>query len=618
MPTTLERLKLAGELWATRQALAATVDTKRTIIYRRKIAGLRDALLGRAAISLDNLDLFNPSITLPILNRYMDSLADAAPEDKGLAAEYLRVILKRMGGVAGWGDVADVLSRATEFERDGADKTRGPVFARFHDAGRESAYALAEKAKGMVEERKRLIAEIDARYGAEHKRLSDELNQIIAEIQERYSAVTKRLMHSDRDGLSDEEFEALKAERNSIAKEYETAQARFIEDKYNPALNAIKAERANLKTGLSEHGAVLILELLEQSPVSHATATAWANTQTITKAAANRLKKLGYDLEQVRRDMAEFYRLTGGRLAGITIDSSGDKRANATGVEDFKIGQVNLGSQFDKRVLFHELAHHMENDPAAKTASNGFLEKRRRSDKTVSLRRLTGNKRYDTNERVYEDDFFNPYVGKQYSNEVTEVFSMGIESFSDPEVLAARVAYDPEMFAMLLGYLKTTPHPLYATVKAINAQANDANTELQEAAANELEMALDRLAATVEIVDDGTGWMGDMDTYQMRMFMEYEGGKDIKYIGNYSHELLIYSSNAVRDWFSSRKKKGFAVARLYLNGSIGTFRFPNSSMRDLKAQIAVYRSTDQWHWDNVAERNLPKLKELAGMSGANI
>ena len=41
---------------------------------------------------------------------------------------------------------------------------------------------------------------------------------------------------------------------------------------------------------------------------------------------------------------------------------------------------INIGSYFNKRVLWHELSHFIENDPVAMAASNGFLLSRRESD----------------------------------------------------------------------------------------------------------------------------------------------------------------------------------------------------------------------------------------------
>jgi hypothetical protein len=130
-----------------------------------------------------------------------------------------------------------------------------------------------------------------------------------------------------------------------------------------------------------------------------------------------------------------------------------------------------LGQKFDKRVLFHELAHLLEQDPAAQQAAQGFLIKRRTSTTTKSLRKMTGNKGYRPTEEAYPDSFIDPYIGKYYERGETEVFSMGVESFSHPSLLALRIAKDPEMFALVAGFLQSAQNPLFLAMKRLYAQA---------------------------------------------------------------------------------------------------------------------------------------------------
>ncbi|MGN8554582.1 UNVERIFIED_CONTAM: hypothetical protein OHV15_18560, partial [Microbacterium sp. SLM126] len=158
--------------------------------------------------------------------------------------------------------------------------------------------------------------------------------------------------------------------------------------------------------------------------------------------------------------MAEYYRLSGGKASAIRIGIDGGRRANAVGVTartDEKV--INLGSRFNKTVLFHELAHHLENDPIAMAASNGFLKRRRESDTKFTLRSLTGNKGYGPMEVAYKDGFIDPYVGKVYPGGITEVFSMGVQYLANPSHAAILAAKDPHMLELITGYLSAPLTP---------------------------------------------------------------------------------------------------------------------------------------------------------------
>lgn len=201
----------------------------------------------------------------------------------------------------------------------------------------------------------------------------------------------------------------------------------------------------------------LVDSVMAESEVSEEQAGQWANRNVvITKTAANRLKKLGYDPAQVLRDAAEFYRLARGRIEKVVIDSNGGRRANANSIDAHgTAGVINLGSQFDKRVLWHELGHHIEADPVAAAAARLFIRLRSEDGQVHTLRKLTGYKGYRADEKAFKNGFFHPYVGKVYPAGYTEVFSMALESFSSPVLLAQRIAQDPETFEFVIGYLRS-------------------------------------------------------------------------------------------------------------------------------------------------------------------
>ncbi|PSJ15753.1 hypothetical protein, partial [Nitrosomonas supralitoralis] len=202
-------------------------------------------------------------------------------------------------------------------------------------------------------------------------------------------------------------------------------------------------------------------------------AESWANSQVIGKSAIARLKKAKYPEADVRRDMAEFYRISGGKLRLIKIESERSGRAHAKGIGHFEDASINPGNNFNKTTLWHEMAHHLEADSAAKSAANGYLLKRRQSEKVFSLRSLTGNRGYGSNEGAYKDDFIDPYVGKVYRDQTTEVWAMGIQYLANPYDAAMLASKDPEMAALMAGYLQAELTPAMKLLQSLQDQAKD-------------------------------------------------------------------------------------------------------------------------------------------------
>lgn len=148
--------------------------------------------------------------------------------------------------------------------------------------------------------------------------------------------------------------------------------------------------------------------------------------------------------------IADFNQLTNGvptTLNRITITK---QRAHAT-----RDGLARYyGPGQDRRALWHEMAHHLEfADPSIAKVAEDWV-KSRATGPQESLRKLTGNNRYDRSEKAYPDDFADPYVGKVYSDGTTEVLSMGLEAFSSPERMIQLAAKDPDHFALVLGLMR--------------------------------------------------------------------------------------------------------------------------------------------------------------------
>lgn len=340
-----------------------------------------------------------------------------------------------------------------------------------------------------------------------------------------------------------------KADFADMRKKAEDHQATFNTSKTDRALALFK-----------EEGEAVLGAILAASPVSQAEAEDWAAKQVIDKNAAAKLSRLGYKKADVVRDLAEFYRMVGGKSSAVRI-SAGGRRANAVGVEakqDEKV--INLGTRFDKGVLFHELAHFLENDPIAKAASNGFLVKRREGPQVHSLRKLSGNKGYDAREVAYKDSFMDEYIGKVYSNGVTEVFSMGVQYLANPKDAAVFAAKDPEMFAMISGYLTSPLTPAMQAKLHMHEGAVDELVTQREDTANNYDAALKVLADQVTISPDDW-WERVKDTDHEAQYLarsHFDPKKPPTYLGSSGNYHLF--QGLFRNRNTKRKANGFLVA----------------------------------------------------------
>jgi hypothetical protein len=299
--------------------------------------------------------------------------------------------------------------------------------------------------------------------------------------------------------------------------------------------NAKQAKIATIREQLKEPGQLIINTLLSASPVTQEQADQWASAQVIDKTSIAKLSKRGYKHADIRRDMAEFYRISGGKLRNIAITSNGSRRANASGIGEAEDTAIHPGQRFDKEVLWHELAHHLEADPAAKQAANDFLVKRRESESVYSLRSLTGNKGYSAREVAYKDSFISPYIGKVYQNQVTEVYSMGVQYLSNPELAASFIAKDPEMASLIAGYLQAELSPAMKALQQVQGVTAQGNQAKRDDAESRYQDAIKQLSGDVNIVDDG--WFSGLDDNEKELVLyESYGGvrdKNAKFLGSW-------------------------------------------------------------------------------------
>lgn len=188
--------------------------------------------------------------------------------------------------------------------------------------------------------------------------------------------------------------------------------------------------------------------LVEAGNISEEQANDWATRNVyIDKSVERKLAKIKYSKEQLLKDMAELYRYLGGKLGPVEFLATRKRRAFAYSERM----QIAISDFFDKRTLFHECGHLSEQlNNLCLNCSYQFRDSRA-SGRLQSLKSITGNPAYSANEKAYPDNFINPYVGKVYDHEGSEVFSMGIENLSSPDKLANFIQKDPEHFKLCLG-----------------------------------------------------------------------------------------------------------------------------------------------------------------------
>jgi hypothetical protein len=404
---------------------------------------------------------------------------------------------------------------------------------------------------------------------AHYDQLSAERTKAIRELSDRVAAATEEIRDAVRDGRDEAEIAPLRDAREVLARQ--------LDDLYNDTHGAqteawerVKATSAQFnetrastyRALFEENGQKIIDAVVAASPITPEQAQAWAAEQIIDANAKAKLKKLGYKPEDVVRDMAEFYRLTGGKASAIRIGIDGGKRANAVGITD-RLGEkvINLGSRFNKTVLFHELAHHLENDPIAKGASNGFLLKRREGEGVYRLRDLTKNKGYDKSEIAYKDHFTDAYVGKVYKDGVTEVFSMGVQYLANPKDAAIFAAQDPEMFALITGYLSMPVTPaMHAKLNMHKGVIGQMLDERQEVEA-QYERAIEFLSSQAALVNDDWPNTLDRDGEFYEMLTRYVLTKSRKGVAQYvgGHGRYKVFSGVFHNWATKRNAKGFLI-----------------------------------------------------------
>lgn len=554
----VERARIAGELAAKSSAMTSATGIQKLSITREVLALI-------ARLSGDTVKPFALDFSLndkaasaasiaAYVNAGLPGLSDAVAACEEVTLDLLATQL---------GD-NDLSRRVRNYSADrGVDHfhtntTRLAVYEEFAGKGvtidldRDAIVAAHESAQ---EELKR-----GAHGSPEYVAAKQEYDAYFKDTQARLNAIRDQVaaIGNQESELADQLTEEFKRIRDV---EYPQRMKELSEAANAAALSWQQSLKARNREGITAHGERVIAAVLEASPVSEQEAIAWAQKQTIDSDAKAKLKRIGYAPDQVIRDMAEFYRMTGGKASAVRLSTNRAKRAHAVGVTT-AIGEktIVMDGNFDKTTLFHELAHFLENDPVALAASNGFLLKRRESDRLYRLRDLSGHKGYRNDELAWKDQWLHPYIGKQYDGGVTECFSMAVQYLADPDAAVMFAAKDPEMFAYVTGYLSS---PLTPGMRAKLSMHGTAIGELEERRATEeqlYEKAIKQLAATVTLNDDGWYEPGRNRSVDMNLKGISADGKAPEFIGS-AGQFRVFAG-VFKNIATGRRTKCHVVARL--------------------------------------------------------
>lgn len=543
------RLGLARALQGAHEAEAAAKavdDTGAAIVAARRVKAVRAALLGRRAEGAEGIDVMDPEDAAARALAHLQQLKnDGAPPERIIED---RLILQPVLRFA-----ASVAKTAKLNEAKVSAAANAMAVNTGMDEFREIQLARFTSASTVIEPLKAELAEASSVYQAAVRAEDERMATLNDERKAALNALSERMKPGQPGGSTYDDY--YEAHRELVGE---------LQDQMTVAKMGRQANLARADAGLREAATKVISAFQEASPVTEAEATAWAARQEISKQAVTRLKKTGYTAEQVRADMAEFYRLSGGRLGSVKINTNGSTRANATGIHGHGSAVINIDGDFDRRTLWHENGHHLEADPSVLAAAKAFLRKRSDGTGLHTLRSLTGNTSYRSNEKAYRDHFFSHYVGKHYSD-ATEVMSMAMESLSDPTLLGQRLAQDPEIFKLLEGIMKTPVNKLMhlmhdvreknASVQAefVEAQA-DARGPLLKAVASKVDISAQMPDVNPAALQTVTGWYARV--YKLGDFV----GAHI----NGTTAYLVYKAAKVTEYLSafekSRPKKGYLIA----------------------------------------------------------
>ena len=108
----------------------------------------------------------------------------------------------------------------------------------------------------------------------------------------------------------------------------------------------------------------------------------------------------------------------------------------------------------DERVIWHEVAHHLEENKNIREATLQYYERRTANSSVERLRDLVPGSGYGDDEITKTDGFDSPYKGRIYEDEFTEVLSMGLSAMRDVRSMMEYWQKDPDNVYFVLTVVK--------------------------------------------------------------------------------------------------------------------------------------------------------------------
>lgn len=607
--TVSQRMELCNDLMNVRSAAASLTGAKALagrVILNQRAAAVRRLLGAAGDVPADPFDdLMSPSSARARLQSMVDELESLPPDRRLAQSERVRDIGAMLRSLA---DAQRNLGIQTAVSRlpEDADLQAQRVAIAMEPAEQKYSYQrydamrVANMQRGAMgdDERKKAA---DAHQALEQHRATpaDVMFPDLVAVRDRINAARSEAWDKARALLKAGDqagYEAAQAEYDKLYDDVVQARQEIV-DAYN-------AETQYIQGRLAEVGQKQTQRLLDASAVSAEQASSWAEAQEINKTAAARLSKIKYPVVKVRQDMAEFYRLTGGRLNSVKIDSKGDRRANAVGIGHHgMVGTIYLDGDFDKRVLFHEMAHHLESDPAMFKASANYIRAMASSQEPQTLRELTGSKFYSSQEVALAGGFYSPYIGKVYDDQATEVMSMGIEAFAEPWKLGWIAGKDPATIEFVSGALMAPQgedERMHAKLRDLLASING---EAKQNQANAIEAKWAELAATVSTkpvtTEQAIAWFEE-NTYYGSVYRREIEKKKITPVcttidGGELGDRAMIVSEMVKDDRTGKRLKGHKI--YFRNGnSLTTRSVPSKNIDAALAIIAIFNKTGHMSW----------------------
>ena len=419
-----------------------------------------------------------------------------------------------------------------------------------------------EKARSLIDEEARNTTAYNAQYSAAWKVLVEKHDSIRGPFLELRKKMFDEL---EREGSTLELRETIRGEyaadlnalEQKADEEYKKLKASLFDDleaNYQAQKNRIAAEKIAMARAVKN-------AVIDQSTVTQEDAEKWiAEKVTITQAVINKMKKNGITPEKFHQDLKDFFVITNGRLGKIKIDTKNHQRAYASETTTHATeGFIMLDNDFSQRVLWHELAHHLESDDNLRVIAQEYIKSRSLDGKLVHrLRNLTENKGFAASEKAYKTDMFNHYVAKIYDHGSTEVFSMGVEVLYDDAVLFDTMLKDPKTIEFVTGALMQTKQE----VDLINQQLRDSilniNADIDNLRTEQYQEVFEQLAGLVKFSTTVNVTEADFtDPDATRFFSEWKS----KFYGTLTlpngRELVLLKSGKVKyRSFRGRAMKG--------------------------------------------------------------